>query len=358
MPRDYASLPRTDMRRDDRAIEDDTWIRQFLKTAPVGTLATVYERQPFVNSNLFVYDETEHVVYMHTANVGRTRANIEAHDRVCFTAMEMGRLLPADEALEFSVEYASVVIFGRGSVIEDQDTATAALQMLLDKYAPHLKPGQHYRPTTLDELKRTAVYRIVIEDWSAKKKEVEADFSGAYWYPEQPALASVQNRASASGRVTAIHIAPTATGPIQTVEQVKAVRGKGLEGDRYFDGAGTFSQTPGTGRDVTLIAAEAVEAVAREANLQLTAAGTRRNIVTHEVALNHLVGKTFRVGEVVLRGMRLAEPCDHLAKLHGGGKALIQALTHRGGLRAEIVSGGVIRTGDRIAVLKESDPQS
>ncbi len=94
----------------------------------------------------------------------------------------MGRLLPADEALEFSVEYAGVTVFGRGEVVADKAEAKAALQLLLDKYAPHLHPGRDYRPTTDQELARTAVYRITIDSWSGKRKEVAEDFPGAFRY--------------------------------------------------------------------------------------------------------------------------------------------------------------------------------
>jgi nitroimidazol reductase NimA-like FMN-containing flavoprotein (pyridoxamine 5'-phosphate oxidase superfamily) len=97
----------------------------------------------------------------------------------------MGRLLPADTALEFSVEYASVVIFGVGALVSDYEQAGTALQLLLDKYAPHLRPGEHYRPITIEELKRTAVYRISIEQWSGKRKQVTPDFPGAFLYQQQ-----------------------------------------------------------------------------------------------------------------------------------------------------------------------------
>lgn len=189
MPRDYAALPINQVRRTDRAVTDDQWIRDQLHQAAFGVLATVYEGQPFVNSNLFVYDEAEHVLYMHTARVGRTRANIEAAARVCFTVGEMGRLLPADVALEFSVEYHSVVVFGTASVIEDEAEAARALQLLLDKYFPHLKPGQDYRPSTPEELSRTSVYRISIEQWSGKQKQVGPDFPGAFYYGQPPIIA-------------------------------------------------------------------------------------------------------------------------------------------------------------------------
>jgi uncharacterized protein len=150
----------------------------------VGTLATVYEGQPFLNSNLFVYDEAAHAIYMHTARVGRTRSNVEAGGPICFTISQMGRLLPATEALEFSVEYSSVMVFGTAVLLNDPLEAQHGLQLLLDKYAPHLKPGQDYRPITPEELKRTAVYRINIESWSGKQKKVADDFPGAYLFED------------------------------------------------------------------------------------------------------------------------------------------------------------------------------
>jgi len=182
MSKDYAAQPWNQVRRNDRAIEDEAWIRALLQRAPIGVLATVYEGQPFINSNLFVFDEIKHAIFMHTARAGRTLANIEAHERVCFSVSEMGRLLPAETALNFSVEYAGVVVFGRAEVITDEHEAKRGLQMLLDKYAPHLRPGKDYRPITVEELQRTALYRIDIEQWSGKKKEVADDFPGAFFY--------------------------------------------------------------------------------------------------------------------------------------------------------------------------------
>lgn len=176
------TLPFALVRRKDRAVTDEAWITALLHRAPIGNLATVREGQPFINANLFVYDEAAHAIYMHTARRGQTRDNVDANERACFSVSEMGRLLPADTALEFSVEYAGVVVFGAASVIEDEDEAARALQMLLDKYAPHLKPGMHYRPTTPEELARTSVYRIRIESWSGKKKEAAPDFPGAFTY--------------------------------------------------------------------------------------------------------------------------------------------------------------------------------
>ncbi|MEP7292282.1 MAG: pyridoxamine 5'-phosphate oxidase family protein, partial [Chloroflexota bacterium] len=180
MPKDYAALPVNEVRRSDRSMED-AWIVEMLHTAPIAALATVHEGQPFINTNLFVYDEAAHVIYMHTARYGRTRSNVEDYERVCFSVSEIGRLLPADEALEFSVEYAGVTVFGRSTIIEDAE-AEHALQILLDKYAPHLRPGRDYRPTTPEELKRTSVFRIEIDSWSGKRKQAEPDFPGAFLY--------------------------------------------------------------------------------------------------------------------------------------------------------------------------------
>lgn len=172
--------PISHVRRQDRAVSDEAWIRHFLHTASYGSLATSIDGQPFVNSNLFVYDEQRHAIYLHTARLGRTRSNIESAEKVCFSVSQMERLLPAAEALEFSVEYAGVAIFGSARVVEDDIEAEHGLQLLLDKYAPHLRPDVDYRSITPQELKRTAVFRVDIDEWSGKKKEVGEDFPGAY----------------------------------------------------------------------------------------------------------------------------------------------------------------------------------
>jgi MOSC domain-containing protein YiiM len=148
------------------------------------------------------------------------------------------------------------------------------------------------------------------------------------------------------GLVAGIFIAQEAATPMTSVDEVTAVAGRGLRGDRYFELSGTYSQTPGTGREVTLIESEAVEAASRDYGVDLAAGDTRRNIVTVGVALNHLVGREFLVGDVRLRGMRLCEPCAHLARLTQ--RPVVKTLVHRGGLRTEIVEGGTIRVGEAI----------
>ena len=130
------------------------------------------------------------------------------------------------------------------------------------------------------------------------------------------------------------------------VSEVRAVPGQGLDGDRYFHQTGTYSSRPGPGREVTLIEAESVDALGREAGILLAPGASRRNVTTRGVPLNHLVGRQFRVGEVLLEGVRLCEPCAHLESLTRSG--VREGLIHRGGLRARIVTEGTIRIGDVI----------
>ena len=148
------------------------------------------------------------------------------------------------------------------------------------------------------------------------------------------------------GVVSAMHIAQEAAGAMVSVSEIRAVPGRGLDGDRYFHQTGTSSSRPGPGREVTLIEAESVDALGREAGILLAPGASRRNVTTRGVPLNHLVGRQFRVGEVLLEGVRLCEPCGHLESLTQTG--VREGLIHRGGLRARIVTEGTIRIGDVI----------
>lgn len=149
-----------------------------------------------------------------------------------------------------------------------------------------------------------------------------------------------------TGTVEAMHIAPEAEVSMESLEKVQAVAGKGLRGDRYFKGIGTFSGSPRGGLEITLTEAEAIEAIEREAGIELGLDEHRRNITTRDAALNHLVGARFRIGEAVCEGIRLCEPCDHLQRLTVEG--INDALAHRGGLRADVIESGLIRVGDSI----------
>lgn len=146
--------------------------------------------------------------------------------------------------------------------------------------------------------------------------------------------------------IVAIHVCAEESAPMQSVQRIEAVAGKGLEGDRYFDVVARDGKTEKSGRHATLIESEALEALERDYEMKLPAAKSRRNILTRGVALNQLVGREFKIGDAVFRGMRLCEPCKHLEKMTG--MPVMRGLLHRGGLRAEIVKGGTIRVGDEI----------
>jgi nitroimidazol reductase NimA-like FMN-containing flavoprotein (pyridoxamine 5'-phosphate oxidase superfamily) len=175
------SAPINQPLRKDRA-KDDAWIKAYLKRVPFGMLATEYEGQPFIKPTSFVYDEAEHAIYIHGALVGRMRTNLEINPRISFCIAEMGRLLPADTAMEVGVEYASVVIFGKAELLSEADQARHGLQLLLDRFFPHLKPGIDYREIVPQELDITSVYRIKIDSWSGKEEHARQDFPGAFSY--------------------------------------------------------------------------------------------------------------------------------------------------------------------------------
>jgi MOSC domain-containing protein YiiM len=149
-----------------------------------------------------------------------------------------------------------------------------------------------------------------------------------------------------TGNVESIYIAPAAKAPMHAIDQVQALPGVGLEGDRYANQQGTFFK-PLPDFELTLIEAEALEALNREYDVALSPSESRRNVVTRGVALNHLVGKEFKIGEVKIRGIRLCEPCSHLEALTG--RSLIKGLRHRGGLRAQILTEGTIRVGQEVS---------
>lgn len=174
-------------RRKDRS-RDEAWIRAFLRRAAAGVFVTVRDGNPFPIPLNFVYDEDREAIYVHTGKRGRSRSNVEGDSAgsgengvpAALCVFDMGRFLPADEALEFGVEYSSVVVFGRGAVVEDPGEAEEALNLIMEKYAPHLEPGKDYRPVAPEEVRRTTVMRMDIEGWSGKEKPVDPEYPGAY----------------------------------------------------------------------------------------------------------------------------------------------------------------------------------
>jgi hypothetical protein len=148
--------------------------------------------------------------------------------------------------------------------------------------------------------------------------------------------------------IEAIHVAPRASAPMQSLEQVEAVADTGLVADRYLAGIGFYSCRPTSpgARQVTLFEAEVLERLLREHGITLKAAEHRRNLTTRGVRLGELLGQRFRVGEVLLEGVKDCPPCEHLEGLVG--KPVMRPLVNSGGLRARILEGGTIRVGDAI----------
>ena len=176
---------------------------------------------------------------------------------------------------------------------------------------------------------------------------VPKPFAGYVVQALDPALGPLALPAArpADGVVAGVFVAPSAEAPAVAVEHAVAIAGRGLEGDRYAARAGTFSPGGGTGRDLTLVDAAALDAAG------LGAGEARRNLVTRGIDVNALVGWRFRIGaEVECVGQRWCEPCRHLERLTHDG--VLRALVHRGGLRADIVRGGPIVPGDAVVALQ------
>jgi len=147
------------------------------------------------------------------------------------------------------------------------------------------------------------------------------------------------------GEVEAIFVSPAAQEQPGEVSEAEVVPGRGIRGDRYFDGSGTFFEPGRSGQDLTLVEAEAIESLA-ESGIEIAPGESRRNVLTRGIDLNALVGERFQVGEVECRGDRLCDPCAHLQRLTKPG--VLRGLANRGGLRADVVSGGTIRVGDAV----------
>lgn len=148
-----------------------------------------------------------------------------------------------------------------------------------------------------------------------------------------------------AGRLVAIYTTPEAGAPMNAHEELRAIAGAGLEGDRYATKTGKFSEREGGGREVTLIAREAI-AEANERGVAIDEHETRRNLVTEGVDLEALIGKTFSVGDAVLAGVRDCPPCTYLEGLTRPG--VRAALEGGGGLRADVLGDGMVRIGDEV----------
>jgi uncharacterized protein len=183
MPRDYQASAPTAFQRLPEYQRDDEWIRAFLRKAKVGHIASARDGQPFLNPTTFWLDEPNHQIIFHSNLAGRVRSNLESNPRVCFEASELGKMLPSNVALEFSLQFRSVVVFGNARLIDDPEEARRVLYGLIHKYFPAMTAGMEFREITDKELKRTSVYAIQIEEWSGKENWKDRADQSEEWTP-------------------------------------------------------------------------------------------------------------------------------------------------------------------------------
>src|SRR5512141_1148901 len=184
MPRPYSNQSPAAFQRLPEYQRDDEWIRAFLREARVGHIASARDGQPYLNPSTFWFDEGNHQIAFHSNVAGRIRSNIEANPKVSLEASELGKFLPSNVALEFSLQFRSVVVFGTARIVTDPAEARRLLSGLISKYFPKMTAGKEYREITDKELRATSVYAIQIESWSGKENwEQRADQSD-----EWPAL--------------------------------------------------------------------------------------------------------------------------------------------------------------------------
>ena len=171
MSRDYRldENPPTVHQRLTEYIRDDNWIREFLHRGQIAHIASLWDNQPFVTPSTYLFDESNHRLIFHSNIAGRIRANIEHQPRVCAEVSELGRFLPSNVALEFSLQFRCVVVFGRAFILDDEQEQREVMHRLIAKYFNKMLPGNDYRPASEKELKRTSVYEVKIQSWSGKE---------------------------------------------------------------------------------------------------------------------------------------------------------------------------------------------
>jgi nitroimidazol reductase NimA-like FMN-containing flavoprotein (pyridoxamine 5'-phosphate oxidase superfamily) len=183
MPRNYTDQSPTAFQRLPEYKRDDDWIRAFLHKARVGHIASSRDGQPFLNPSTFWFDEQNYQIVFHSNVVGRVRSNIETNPRLCFEASELGKMLPSNVALEFSLQFRSVIVFGTARLITDPDEARRVLYALIHKYFPLMEPGREFREITDKELRATSIYAIQIEEWSGKENWKDRADQSDEWTP-------------------------------------------------------------------------------------------------------------------------------------------------------------------------------
>lgn len=177
-----------------KSVDDPEWIESFLAEQPTGVLGLVDDGLPYVVTQLFVYDEDAAAIYLHGASAGRTHTIVERghpDTPATFTVSEMGRFIPHQVPMEFTVEYASVDVFGSIRLVEDDTEKRHALERFMTELAPHLHPGEDYEPIAEKNMDVTAVYRLDVEEWSGKRGQKDPAHPGAYTLDEVRDMESI-----------------------------------------------------------------------------------------------------------------------------------------------------------------------
>lgn len=169
MPIEYSANEPTGHQRLSDYKRDDVWIKSFLHGSLIGHVGHLSENQPFITPTTFWFDEENHRIVFHSNIIGRTRSNLEKQPHICFVTSEIGKLLPSNAALEFSIQYRSVMVFGKVKIVSESHEKSFVLENLIEKYFPDVRPGMEYRPITQKEIERTSVYSIEIDSWSGKE---------------------------------------------------------------------------------------------------------------------------------------------------------------------------------------------
>ncbi|MDH5606392.1 MAG: pyridoxamine 5'-phosphate oxidase family protein [Anaerolineae bacterium] len=183
----HAEKPLAQVRLKKDQVEDQHWIMEMVESCAYGSLGSMYKQQPYVTPVTYVYSREMHSIFFHGAKTGRLRANIHFNDRVSFSLVKAGDVFSHAQASEFNLGYQSVTIFGRASLQENIITIRTALEALLKKYAPNMTPGIDYQDIQDNEIAKTSVYQIKIQDWTGKQQVYDPDFySGAFPFVPVP----------------------------------------------------------------------------------------------------------------------------------------------------------------------------
>ena len=161
---------RTKIRRKDREVEDESWIKDILRYEPYCTVATAENNQPFIRPSAFYYSESDHSIYIHGAHKGRNFDNLIENSKICLCVYVVGKMRGHRRAFEFFLEQAGVIVFGKTSLLSDNNRKHEVMQLLFEKHTPHLEAHKDYDPASQSEMDQTTIYEIKIDSWSGKMK--------------------------------------------------------------------------------------------------------------------------------------------------------------------------------------------